>query len=234
MPIRAVLWDLDDTLFDHAGAEGAGLALHLAAERLPAAGALERWRESTRLHWARFAAGEIDFDEQRRERVRAFLGAALSDAEAEAWFAGYRAHYRASWRLSPDVLAVLDELAGDFRHAILSNAALRHQDHKLRTLGVRGRFEAVVCAADIGVHKPDPAAFLAACDALRLPPEEVVHVGNEPDIDAAGAVAAGLGAVWLDRDGAGGRPELLRITGLGSLPALLRGGTRFGAVSAIG
>jgi putative hydrolase of the HAD superfamily len=166
--------------------------------------------------------------------VRTFLGAGPSDTEAEEWFAGYRSHYQASWRLFPDVLATLEDLAGDHRHGVLSNAALRRQDRKLRVLGVRDRFGAVVCAADISACTPDPAAFLAACDALRLPPADVVYVGNEPEIDAAGAVAAGLGAVWLDRADRGGRPELLRITGLGALPALLRGTSRFGAVSRIG
>ncbi|MGW4232954.1 HAD family hydrolase, partial [Streptomyces sp. NPDC004980] len=60
-------------------------------------------------------------------------------------------------------------------------------------------------------------------------PHEVVYVGDEPDIDAAGAVAAGLTGVWLDRRGRGGRPELVRITGLDELPGLLAGNTRFGA-----
>ncbi|WP_030910622.1 HAD family hydrolase [Streptomyces sp. NRRL F-5126] len=232
MPLRAVLWDVDDTLFDYSGADRLALERHLG--EASGADAFDRWRASMRLHWARFVAGEIGFEEQRRERVRTFLGRPLSDAEADAWFLGYHAHYRASWRLFPDVLAALDDLAGDFRHAVLSNSSLRHQDRKLTVLGVRDRFEAVVCAAEIGVGKPAPAAFAAACEALRLPPGDVVYIGDEPDVDAAAATAAGLAAVWLDRGGLGGRPELVSITGLGPLPALLRGTTRFGARPGIG
>lgn len=250
MPIRAVLWDIDDTLFDYTGADRTGFRRHLAAEgfgggRAGVEEALLRWRAVTDAEWLRFAAGETDFQGQRRERVRAFLRTdpagpwagsrqELGDAEADAWFDRYLAHFEAAWVLFPDVPAALDALAGGYRQAVLSNSSLRTQDRKLRGLGVRDHFEEVFCAAELGAHKPDPAAFLAACEALRLPPEEVVYVGNEPDIDAAGAVAAGLGGVWLDRADIGGRPELLRITGLGPLPALLRGDTRFGAVSRIG
>ncbi|MFD7893852.1 HAD family hydrolase [Streptomyces sp. NPDC059743] len=239
MPIRAVVWDIDDTLFDYSSADRAGLREHLAAEGL--AGrygsvdhALARWREITDQHWARFAAGETDFQGQRRDRVRSFVGAELSDAEADGWFDRYIVHFEAAWTLFPDSVAVLDRLAPDYRQAVLSNSSLRNQDRKLRILGVRDHFEAVLCAAELGVSKPDAAAFHAACDALALDPHEVAYVGNEPDIDAGGAVAAGLAGVWLDRDGLGGRPELVRITDLGQLPGLLRGDTRFGAMSAIG
>ncbi|MFE4370672.1 HAD family hydrolase [Streptomyces sp. NPDC056835] len=239
MPLRAVLWDIDDTLFDYTSADRAGMRTHLAAEgladRFPTVDrALGRWREITDLNWERFAAGETDFPGQRRDRVRMFLGAELSDAEADAWFERYIVHFESAWSLFPDSLAVLDGLAADYRQAVLSNSSFRNQDRKLRVLGVRDHFEAVLCAAELGVSKPDAAAFHAACAALALDPREVAYVGNEPDIDAGGAVAAGLAGVWLDRGGIGGRPELVRITDLGQLPGLLRGDTRFGALSAIG
>ncbi|MEU8628416.1 HAD family hydrolase [Streptomyces sp. NPDC048669] len=234
MPIRAVLWDIDDTIFDYSGADRAGMREHLEREGLPEGydsveHALGVWKAVTDVQWARFAAGELDFQGQRRERVRAFLGRVLSDAEADEWFGRHVAHYEAAWALFPDAVPALDRLAGSFRHAILSNSTIHHQDRKLRTLGVRDRFEAVVCAVEIGVAKPHAAAFHAACEALALDPHEVAYVGNEPDIDAGGAVAAGLTGIWLDRGDRGGRPELVRITALDQLPGLLAGDTRFGA-----
>ncbi|WP_228976926.1 HAD family hydrolase [Streptomyces sp. DH12] len=239
MAIRAVLWDIDDTIFDYARADRTGMRRHLRDEGLGAAyscveEALEHWREATLAHWHRFSAGEVTWEQQRRDRVRTFLGTALADDEADAWFARYLAHYEAAWELFPDTVPVLDRLAADYRHAVLSNSSLLNQDRKLRVLGVRDRFEAVLCAADIGVSKPAAAAFHAACDALDLPPAEVAYVGDQPDIDARGAVEAGLLGVWLDRAGSGGRPELTRITGLDQLPALLRGDTRFGAPQTFG
>ncbi|WP_236239796.1 HAD family hydrolase [Streptomyces sp. CC228A] len=239
MAIRAVLWDIDDTIFDYATADRAGMRRHLRDEGLDGRfgtveEALARWQEATAEHWARFSAGEVSWEAQRRDRVRTFLGLVLADEEADAWFARYLAHYEAAWELFPDTLPALELLAGDYRHGVLSNSSLLNQDRKLRVLGVRDRFEAVVCAADIGISKPEPAAFHAACDALGLAPYEVAYVGDQPDIDARGATEAGLLGIWLDRTGAGGRPELQRITGLEQLPALLRGDTRFGAQDTFG
>ncbi|MFF8616934.1 HAD family hydrolase [Streptomyces sp. NPDC015350] len=239
MTIRAVLWDIDDTIFDHTGADRAGMREHLEREGLPeghksVGRALAVWRELTEAHWARFAAGETDFQGQRRDRVREFLSRPLTDEEADDWFGRHAIHYEAAWRLFPDVLPVLDELAGRFRHAILSNSSIRNQDRKLRTLGVRDRFEAVVCAVELGVSKPEAGAFHAACEAMALEPGEVAYVGDEPDIDAAGAVAAGLKGIWLDRKERGGRPELLRIERLDQLPGLLLADTRFGAPDTFG
>ncbi|MEV5882892.1 HAD family hydrolase [Streptomyces sp. NPDC052020] len=243
MAIRAVVWDVDDTLFDYTTADREGMRAHLVAEGLldgygSAERALARWREITEVQWARFAAGEVDFVTQRRDRTRVFLGRDLTDAEADDWFERYLAHYEAAWALFPDVLPVLDALAASHRHAVLSNSSLTVQDHKLRVLGVRNRFEAILCAAELGVCKPEAGAFLAACDALGLAPHEVAYVGDHPEIDGRGAADAGLLSVWIDRGGscatavppAGPR----RIATLAELPALLGPDTRFGAPSTFG
>ncbi|MGW2963587.1 HAD family hydrolase [Streptomyces sp. NPDC001220] len=237
MTIRAVVWDVDDTLFDYTSADREGMRAHLAAEGLltgreSAEAALVRWREITDEQWARFAAGEISFEGQRLDRVRVFLDRELTDDEAGAWFRRYRTHYEAAWTLFPDVLPALDALAASHRHAVLSNSSFHVQDHKLRTLGVHDRFEAILCAAELGVSKPEAGAFLAACAALELAPHQVAYVGDHPEIDGRGAADAGLLSVWLDRHGTGSAPAGgHRIGSLAELPAILRADTRFGAPS---
>ncbi|MFF7902338.1 HAD family hydrolase [Streptomyces sp. NPDC007920] len=241
MPIKAVLWDVDDTLFDYTTADRAGMRTHLAAEGLldgyaTVEDALAHWRRTTDAQWARFSAGEATFEEQRRDRVRVFLARPeLTDDETDAWFARYLGHYETAWALFPDALPVLDALAASHRHAVLSNSSIHVQERKLRALGVRDRFETVLCAAELGVSKPEPRAFHAACEALELHPREVAYVGDHPDIDARGAAEAGLMSVWIDRAGvhAGGRDDggWRRIASLAELPAILRADTRFGAPS---
>ncbi|KOX05882.1 HAD family hydrolase [Streptomyces sp. NRRL B-3648] len=243
MTIRAVLWDVDDTLFDYTTADREGMRAHLAAEGLLAGydspeQALVRWREITERQWARYAAGECSFQEQRRDRVRVFLGTEATDAEADAWFQRYAGHYEAAWSVFPDVLPALEALSASHRHAVLSNSSLAVQERKLRTLGLLDRFESVLCAAELGVSKPEPGAFLASCEALGLPPREVAYVGDHPEIDGRGAAEAGLLSVWIDR-GTGvvravGEVVCRRISTLAELPALVRADTRFGAPSTFG
>ncbi|WAZ24325.1 HAD family hydrolase [Streptomyces cinnabarinus] len=243
MSIRAVVWDVDDTLFDYTTADREGMRAHLVTEGLmsrygTAEQALDHWREITDRQWARFSAGEASFEGQRRDRVRVFLDAELSDAEADDWFQRYLAHYEAAWALFPDVLPALESLAASHRHAVLSNSSIHVQDRKLRLLGVRDRFEAVLCAAELGVSKPEAGAFLAACAALELAPHEVAYVGDHPEIDGRGAADAGLLSVWIDRGtvsaGAGAPVGPHRIGTLAELPAILGADTRFGAPSTFG
>jgi putative hydrolase of the HAD superfamily len=240
MAVHAVLWDIDDTLFDYTGADRAGALAHFEAEGLLAAyggqrAALERWRAAMEAEFTRFLAGEVGFLDHRRARARTFLGTELPDDEADAWFGRYIARYEEAWTLFPDALPALDALAPRFRQAVLSNSSTANQERKLTALGIRARFEAVLCADEVGHAKPAPEAFLAACTALGLPPAEVVYVGDKLDIDALGARDAGLHAVWLDRDGAEDDlpPGVRRIAGLADLPGMLQVLMRFGAPSPI-
>ncbi|MFF7890459.1 HAD family hydrolase [Streptomyces sp. NPDC007907] len=243
MSIHAVVWDVDDTLFDYTTADRLGMHAHLAAEGLldrydSVEQAIDHWRRTTEVQWARFSAGEVTFEDQRRDRVRAFLDQDLTDTEADAWFQRYVTHYEAVWALFPDVLPVLDALAASHRHAVLSNSSLHVQDRKLRALGVHDRFETILCAAELGVSKPEAGAFLAACAFLGLPPHQVAYVGDHPEIDGRGAADAGLLSVWIDRGGLYATIEPPvgphRIASLAELPSLLGSDTRFGAPSTFG
>ncbi|WP_320774243.1 HAD family hydrolase [Streptomyces sp. CRN 30] len=244
MTIKAVVWDVDDTLFDYTTADREGMRAHLLAEELlgrygSAEEALALWRQVTDAQWSRFAAGEVDYATQRRDRTRVFLDRPrLTDTEADDWFDRYLAHYEAAWSLFPDVVPVLDALATSHRHAVLSNSSLTVQDRKLRVLGVHGRFEAILCAAELGVAKPSAGAFLAACEALSLDPHQVAYVGDHPEIDGRGAADAGLLSVWIDRGGAYATVDPpagpRRIASLAELPSVLGGHTRFGAPSTFG
>ncbi|MBX9360183.1 HAD family hydrolase [Streptomyces sp. WAC04114] len=243
MSIQAVVWDVDDTLFDYTTADRLGMRAHLTTEGLldrydSVEQAIDHWREITHLQWARFSAGEATFEDQRRDRVRVFLDRDLTDAEADAWFQRYVTHYEAVWALFPDVLPVLDALSASHRHAVLSNSSLHVQDRKLRALGVHDRFETILCAAELGISKPEAGAFLAACEFLGLPPHQVAYVGDHPEIDGRGAADAGLLSVWIDRSGpyATIDPPVgpHRIASLAELPSLLGSDTRFGAPSTFG
>ncbi|MFE6688327.1 HAD family hydrolase [Streptomyces sp. NPDC057743] len=236
MPLRAVLWDLDDTLFDYTGSDRAGVLRHLRTEGLLAAyggeeTALARWRAVMEAEFARFLAGELGFQEHRRARARTFLGTPLSDAEADAWFGRYVTQYEAAWRLFPDSVPALEALAPLVRQAMLSNSSTASQERKLTTLGIREHFEAVLCADALGHAKPAPEAFAAACAALALPPTDVLYVGDRLDLDGLGARDAGLVPVWLDRADTNEPPPpgVHRIRGLAELPELVRGLIGFGA-----
>jgi putative hydrolase of the HAD superfamily len=85
--------------------------------------------------------------------------------------------------------------------SLVTNGAPDTQRDKLRALNIECWFDAVVISGEVGVAKPDACAFGLALDRLAVERENVWHIGDSLTNDIAGAKAAGLTAVWLNRGG---------------------------------
>jgi putative hydrolase of the HAD superfamily len=166
--------------------------------------ALRAWApEYRRVAWAR-ALAEQDVDDPR-----------LAEELGERFGAERRARHHTF----EDVAAALDALAGR-PMALVTNGAACLQREKLAASGLAGRFDAVVVSADLGVGKPDPSVFRHALALLGA--RDGVMVGDSLERDIDGALAAGLGAVWINRFGHGpGRDGVPEIASLAELPALV-------------
>jgi putative hydrolase of the HAD superfamily len=66
-------------------------------------------------------------------------------------------------------------------------------------VGLVDAFDVLVIAEEVRLAKPDPEIFQVACERLGVAPQQAAHVGDRLDVDAEGALDAGLSAVWLDR-----------------------------------
>lgn len=109
----------------------------------------------------------------------------------------------------PEVAEVLDALrARGHPLAVVSNWDVSLHDVLART-GLASRVEAVVVSAEIGAAKPSPVPFQRALALLGARREEALHAGDQLDEDVAGARAAGVEAVLVDRAG-DGAPEGVR------------------------
>lgn len=72
-------------------------------------------------------------------------------------------------------------------------------------IGLGDLVDTVVCSASVGMHKPDPRIFELACERLGVTPALSAHVGDHMYADVAGARAAGMTPVLIERSGAGGQ-----------------------------
>lgn len=95
-----------------------------------------------------------------------------------------------------DVHPALMRLHGRFALGSVSNGAA-----DLEAIGLAHYFQTSIAAHRFGRAKPDPAIFHAACEALNVAPREAVHIGDDPLLDIEGAQKAGLHAVWINRPG---------------------------------
>ncbi|OHX18088.1 HAD family hydrolase [Chromobacterium sphagni] len=194
--IRAVLLDLDDTLFDDAHATAQAFAAFIAPHaRRFALGPAElqaRWRACIDRHWRRFEQGELSIEQQRHERLRDFLDQPqMSEAEAARVFQPYMDAYRRHRRLLPGAAAFLDATR-HLTRILVSNGGAEQQRAKLEFLGIDHHFRHQVTPETAGVAKPDERIFQHALALAGHPPQACLMVGDDAERDIEPAQRLGM------------------------------------------
>ena len=90
----------------------------------------------------------------------------------------------------------------------------------LKRVGLAPALDGVVASATAGARKPDPAIFAAGLALAGCAPQEALAIGDTPAEDVAGARAAGIPALLLDRGGSAGEdpsgvPVIASLTEIG-------------------
>lgn len=207
-PLRAVLFDLDDTLFDHHTTSLAGvdaLQSHYPVLQQMAFDHLAKLHSEIleALH-SRMLQGEFSAEQARHERFRqlfALCGESISQPQMAEATQLYRQAYLATRRTVPGALPLLQQLHGRVRVAIVSNNVLAEQQDKLAQLGLAPYIDELVVAAEVGVAKPEPAIFHEALRRCQCTTDEAVMIGDSWAADIVGASRLSIRAIWLNRHG---------------------------------
>ena len=203
MTPSAVLFDLDDTLFDHRGASRAALAevhrRHAAASDFEA---FERHhvRILEELH-LEVLAGRRGLDDARRERFRRVfeaVGVRLSADDSNAVAAAYRAGYVPAWRAVDGAAHLLDLVRRHARVGVISNNLIEETRDKLAFCRMTPLVDVLVVSGDEGVSKPDPRLFHIALERLGVTADRAVMFGDSWAADITGAARAGIRPVWFN------------------------------------
>ncbi len=203
MPLRAVFFDLDDTLCDTIGTrpERARKAFERLCQDYPAleAGSLV----------ARALKGMDELRSARGVRqVLEELGLAETMAGEEALriFVGYHDPIKPF----PGVVDTVRLLGESYPLGVITNGQEWYQRGKLIHLGLDSCIQHFVASRSVGYEKPDPRIFSHALSLAGVEPSEAVFVGDRLDIDVGGAKAAGMRTVWFnhwDSNLAGDSPQ---------------------------
>jgi putative hydrolase of the HAD superfamily len=197
--IKAVLFDLDDTLWPIVPVIQRAETLMYAwlMRNAPAVAqrvSIESMRARRQALMATDPVYQLDLRRLRRAvLIEAFIDAGLDPAPVEQAMEVF-SRARNEVTPFPDVLPALTQLRNRVALGSVSNGVA-----DLEAIGIAHFFEASIAAHHFGSAKPDAAIFLAACEALNVVPQEAVYVGDDPVLDVEGAQRAGLRAVWMNR-----------------------------------
>jgi HAD superfamily hydrolase (TIGR01549 family) len=199
----AVLFDLDDTLFDHHRSARAALAeVHRRHGGATDFDDFER-------HHIRFLeemhievlAGRVELNEARRERFRRVfraLGVALPESEVDGVASAYRTGYMSARAAMEGAADLLTAVRMHARVGIVSNSLFEEQRDKLEYCGLSQFVDALVVSEETGIAKPDPAIFLIALERLGVSAPDAVMIGDSWSADVVGATRAGIRAIWFN------------------------------------
>lgn len=217
--IRAVAFDLDDTLFDR----------RAALWRL-----LEQWlgAEAARDLAPEVIAADGNGHAPRRDFLRWLAGRCPSLGEDATSLATRFRRELPLW-IVPD-MATLESLeilrSQGLPLALLSNGSASFQSAKLKACGAMPFFRKShsLFSSTLGFEKPDMRAFGAVAELLETNAGEILFVGDDPQRDIMGARNAGMQTCRLRRPDRGvAEIEADRvIDSLGELPGILLGSIR--------
>ena len=191
--IRAVIFDLDNTLVDFMAMKTR--AVEAAAWAMVDCGLPMSVEETTRGIFATYDALGIEYQQVFDQ----FLLTELGYIDYKILAAGVVAYRKAREAALQPYPYVIETITGLLRRglklAILSDAPRREAWLRLCQVNLH-HFETVVTYEDTGFRKPSPEPFRRVLKDLGVEPQEAIMVGDWPERDMAGSKSVGLWTAW--------------------------------------
>jgi len=97
----------------------------------------------------------------------------------------------------PESHKVLSYMKTKYKLGVITNGYSKVQREKIKVAGLEDYFDDIIVSEETGTAKPDPRIFQLSCDNLGIKPEEAVYVGDYYPNDIAGAISARITPIWI-------------------------------------
>lgn len=202
--IKAVVFDVDDTLYDQKAPFMAALApLVTNSEKFDFTQALQDYRCQSASAYAQVAAGHWTHEEMAVNRLNATLQQQHRGPVTPAMAQTFEQTYAEGLKhisLFPGLSTALDQLKDQFKLGIITNGKTQHQLAKVMQLQMHRWVDRdnIITSEESGLAKPDPQIFTLMNHRLDLRASEVAYVGDCYGMDVKGAKQAGWHAFWFN------------------------------------
>lgn len=226
---RHLFFDLDRTLWDFD--RNSELALKLLFHELGLDEYIdsfdqfhEHYKTTNSILWKEYGAGKLTKEVLRNLRFERSLNdfKVFNPDTIQRMSDGYIDLSPRQTALFPEAIETLSLLQKDgYQMHIITNGFKEVQFVKLENSKLHDFFDVIVCSEDIGVNKPDARIFNHALSSAKAIPNQSVMIGDDYEIDVAGAQRIGMHGIHFDPLFQFPDEKHHRIRSLNELPDLL-------------
>ncbi|XP_069403246.1 N-acylneuraminate-9-phosphatase-like [Ovis canadensis] len=208
--VRAVFFDLDNTLIDTAGASRKGMLevikllqskYHYKEEAEIICNKVQVKLSKECFHPSNTCITDLRTSHWE-EAIQETKGGAANRKLAEECYFLWKSTRLQHMTLAEEVKAMLTELRKEVRLLLLTNGERQTQREKIEACACQSYFDAIVVGGEQKEEKPAPSIFYYSCDLLGVQPGDCVMVGDTLETDIQGGLNAGLKAtVWINKNG---------------------------------
>lgn len=192
--IKAVLFDLDNTLIDFMKVKRS--SVDAAINAMLAAGVKLKKKKATKILYGLYSKYGIEHQQIFQKFLKAVLGKVEYKILAEGIVA-YRKTQAGILEPYSEVIPTLKRLRQlRLKLAIVSDAPRLKAWLRLVEMRLQDFFDVVVCFEDTGRYKHTGLPFKRALRLLHLKPEDCLMVGDWPERDIVGAKKLGIRTVF--------------------------------------
>ena len=201
MHIKAVFWDIDNTILDYEKCSERALEAVCRRFRTEySAELLNSFRRIDEELWERQNREELTVEEVFRKRAEEMLAVMGLNQPTDAFVDTFAEEFGEAAELVDGVEQALAECRDN--GCILycaSNGVRAMQIHRLEKAGLLGMFQDVYVSDEIGYEKPDRRFFDVCLQRSGVNKEEALMIGDGKLTDIEGAMGAGWHVCWFDK-----------------------------------
>jgi HAD superfamily hydrolase (TIGR01549 family) len=203
--IKAIFFDLDDTLHDHLFPFSNAFKTTFPDyyEQINIESVYKSFRDFSDLLWKNYSNNELTLQELRMNRIAlAMKGFTIhiSNESASEFQTQYESGLK-HLRLFPEVpeLLVMIKNKG-YEIGMITNGPVDHQLNKINSLGLTEFIprEMIFISDEVGIAKPNPGIFHHAGDKFNFAPKEFLYIGDSWHNDVVAPTEAGWRTIWFN------------------------------------
>ncbi len=192
--VKVISFDLDGTLFDNMFVDSVWLEEIPRLYAIEKKAAVEDAKKIVKREYDKVGKDRLEW-----YNIHYWIEKFSLNVEAKELLKNFENRIR-TYREVPTVLMQLRQKG--FRLVVVTNAAREFVELELEKTNMKDFFERIFSStSDFGMVKKTVKLYQRVCSILRVSPQEIIHVGDDPNFDFEVPRRLGILAFHLDRTG---------------------------------